>query len=175
MSLQSRLKGAGLALGLLVTFSLPAVAQQQSATTQNEDSQQQTERIGKKRWHRGGHGMRGAMRMFRELDLSEAQKQQASAIVERYKESTRAQREEMRQLHQQKRQSATGAVDTQTQARAEALRTELRESHKRMRDELLTILTPDQRAKFEQLKEERKTRHEEWRKRRQGKTDNNIQ
>ena len=177
MSLQSRLTGASFALGLLITFSLPAVAQQTATTTtQDEGSQQQTERAGKKRWHRGGgHGMRGGMRMFRELDLSEAQKQQASAIIERYKESTKPQREEMRQLHQQKGQTATGAVDAQAQARAEALRTELRESHKRMQDELLTILTPDQRAKWEQLKAERKARHEDWRKRRQGQTENDNQ
>lgn len=173
MSLQSRLTGAGLALGLLVTFSLPALAQQ-SAATQGEGSQQQQERGGK-RWHRGGHGMRGGMRLFHELDLSEAQKQQANAIIERYKESTRAQREEMRQLHQQK-STATGAVDTQAQARAEALRNELRESHKRMQDELLTILTPDQRAKLEQLKADRKARREEWRnKRRQAQPNNDNQ
>lgn len=172
MSLRNRLTGAGLTLGLIVTFSLPVLAQQSSATAQEDGSQQQNERTGKKRWHRGGHGMRGGMRMFRELDLSEAQQQQASAIMERYKESTKAQRDEMRQLHQQKR-TATGAVDTQAQARAEALRTELRETHKRMQDELLTILTPDQRAKFEQLKQERKARHEERRARRQGQTDDN--
>jgi protein CpxP len=176
MSLQSRLTGASLALGLLVTFSLPAWAQQSATTTaQDEGSQQQTERTGKKRWHRGEHGMRGGMRMFRELDLSDAQKQQVNAIVERYRESTKPQREEMRQLYQQKGQTATGAVDAQAQARAEALRNELRESHKRMQDELLTILTPDQRAKWEQLKQERKTRHEEWRKRRQGQTENDNQ
>ncbi|MGB7925412.1 MAG: Spy/CpxP family protein refolding chaperone [Pyrinomonadaceae bacterium] len=170
MSLRNSLTGASLALGLLVTFSLPALAQQ--STTQQESSQQQTERMGKKRWHRREHGMRGGMRMFRELDLSDTQKQQASAIIERYKESTKTQREEMRQLHQQKR-TATGDIDTQTQARSEALRTELRETHKRMQDELLTILTPDQRAKFEQLKQERKARHEERRARRQGQTDDN--
>jgi periplasmic protein CpxP/Spy len=172
MSLRNRLTGAGLTLGLLVTFSLPVLAQS-TTTTQEEGSQQQTERTGKKRWHRREHGMRGGgMRMFRELDLSDAQKQQASAIFERYKESTKAQREEMRQLHQQKR-TATGAVDTQAQARAEALRTELRETHKRMQDELLTILTPDQRAKWEQIKAERKARHEEKRARRQGQTTDN--
>jgi protein CpxP len=175
MSLRNRLYGASLALGLLVTFSLTARAQQSNTTTQAEGSQQQTERTGK-RWHRGGHGMRGGgggMRMFRELDLSDAQKQQANAIIERYKESTKPQREEMRQLHQQKGQTATGAVDAQAQARAEALRAELRETHKRMQDELLTILTPDQRAKLEQIKQERKARHEERRARRQGQTDDN--
>lgn len=171
MSLRNRLTGAGLTLGLLVTFSLPAMAQQ--AATQDEGSQQQTERVGKrhKRW--GRHGMRGGMRMFRDLDLSDAQKQQASAIIERYKEMSKPQREEMRQLRQQRGQTATGAVDTQAQARAESLRAELRETHKRMQDELLTILTPDQRAKFEQLKQERKARHEERRARRQNRTNDN--
>ena len=174
MSLQSRLTGAGLALGLLVAFSLPVLAQQQSTTQDTQEQQPQGERMGK-RWHRGEHGMRGGMRLFRELDLSDAQKQQASAIIERYRESTKPQREEMRQLYQQKGQTATGALDAQAQARAEALRTELRESHQRMQDELLTILTPDQRAKWEQLKQERKARHEEWHKRRQGQTDNDNQ
>jgi protein CpxP len=174
MSLRNRLTGTGLTLGLLVTFSLPVIAQQSATAGQQEGSQPQTERMGKRKhwggWHRG---MRGGMRMFRELDLSDAQKQQASAIIERYKEMTRPQREELRQLHQQKRQTATGAVDTQAQARAESLRTELRETHKRMQDELLTILTPDQRAKWEQMKQERKARREERRARRQGQMNDN--
>jgi periplasmic protein CpxP/Spy len=175
MSLQSRLTGAGLTLGLLVTFSMPLLAQQ-SSTTQDAQEQQQTERMGKKRWHRGKHGGRGGpMRMFRELGLSEAQQQQAKAIMERYEQSNKPQRDEMRQLHQQMGQTATGAVDTQAQARAEALRTELRESRKRMHDELLTILTPDQRAKLEQMKQERKARHEERRNRRQIERDQNQQ
>ena len=168
MSLQSRLTGAGLAVGLLVTFSLPVFAQQASTT---QDTQEQPG----KHWHRGGHGTRGGMGMFRELDLSDAQKQQARAIIERYQESTKAQREEMRQLYQQKGQSANGTLDAQSQARAEALRNELRETHQRMRDELLTILTPDQRAKWEQLQQERKAQREEWRKRRQDQTNNDNQ
>jgi periplasmic protein CpxP/Spy len=166
MSLQSRLTGASLTLGLLVTFSLPVLAQQ-SSTAQDTDQQQQTERGGK-RWHRGEKGMRGRSHMFRELDLSEAQKQQAHAIMERYDAMTKPQREEMRQIFQQKRQGATGA---DTEARAQALRAELRETHKRMRDELLTILTPDQRAKYEQIKQERKARHDERRARRRSQTN----
>jgi protein CpxP len=174
MSLRNRLTGAGLTLGLLVTFSLPAMAQESATTAQQEGSQPQTERMGKRKHWGGRHARgRGMRRMFRELDLSEAQKQQASAIIERYKEMTRPQREEMRQLHQQKRQTATGAVDPQAQARAESLRTELRETHKRMQDELLTILTPDQRAKWEQIKQDRKARREERRARRPGQMNDN--
>ena len=176
MSLQSRLIGASLTLGLLVTFSLPALAQEQSSTTQGsaDTQQQQTERRGK-RWHRGKrgmHGMRGMMHMLRELNLTDAQQQQARAIFDRYEASTKPQREEMRQLFQQKRQG-NGEMDAQAQARAEALRAQFKESARLMHDELLTILTPEQRTKLEQMKQERKARHEERRARRQGQMNDN--
>ena len=178
MSLQSRLIGASLTLGLLVTFSLPAFAQEQSSTTQEgavvDSQQQRTERRGK-RWHRGKrgmHGMRGMMRMLRELDLTDAQQQQARAIFERYDASTKPQRDEMRQLFEQKRQS-NAEPDAQTQARAEALRAQFKESARLMHDELLTILTPEQRTKLEQMKQERKARHEERRARRQNQMNDN--
>ena len=178
MSLQSRLTGASLMLGLLVTFSLPALAQEQSSTTQEGAAgtqQQQTERRGK-RWHRGKrgmHGMRGMMHMLRELNLTEAQQQQARAIFDRYEASTKPQREEMRQLFQQKRAQGNAEPDAQTQARAEALRAQFKESARLMQDELLTILTPEQRTKLEQMKQERKARHEERRARRQGQMNDN--
>ena len=171
MSLQSRLTGATLVLGLLVIFSLPALAQQPSTAQDGADTQQQTERAGK-RWHRGERGMHGMMGIFRELNLTDAQQQQARAIIERYEASTKPQRDEMRQLFEQKQQ---GTATADAEARAQTLRAQLRESHKQMRDELLTILTPDQRARLEQIKQERKARHEEWRKRRQDQTDNDNQ
>jgi Spy/CpxP family protein refolding chaperone len=119
------------------------------------------------------HGMRGMMHMLRELNLTDAQQQQARAIIDRYEASTKPQRDEMRQLFQQKRAQGNAEPDAQTQARIEALRAQFKESARLMHDELLTILTPEQRTRLEQMKQERKARREERRARRQGQMNDN--
>lgn len=166
MSFSNKLTTAGLTLGLAMAFGTLAFAQ--TTTPPRPDS-------GAPQQHRGGergmgkhHGRMGEgregregmgqMRLLRELDLTDAQKQQARAIMERYAASTKTQREEMRGLREQKEQ---GTLTADAKAKAKAARMQLAESNKNMHSELLAILTPEQRAKFETLEKARKNERRE--------------
>ena len=170
MSLQRRFTVAGLTLGLFFTFSDSSFAQQTQPEGQGvETPQQQTERLGKRRGRKAAHRAGHMMRIFRELELTDAQREQARSIIERYAASTKPQREELRQLRQQR---AQGALSTDAEARAQSLRAEIRQTHESLRAELLAVLTPEQRAKFDQIKQEFKSRREAMRGRRWGTQDN---
>jgi Spy/CpxP family protein refolding chaperone len=163
MSLRKTLMGVGLALGLVISFGAAAFAQQ----PQGSDAQQQRQqgREGRRRGGpRGGEGF-GMMRGLRELNLSDAQQQQARAIFERFNASTKPQREQLMQLREQ---FEAGNAPANAQERVKALREQIHESAKAMNAELLGILTPEQRAKFEQMQKERKARRDEMRQRKEG-------
>jgi Spy/CpxP family protein refolding chaperone len=104
-----------------------------------------------------------------ELNLSDEQRQQHGAIVQRHLESIKAQREELLKLREKKAQGIFTAEDG---ARAKALRQEIHNSRQGADTEIEAILTPEQRAKLEQFKTERKARHDEMQKRRQERREN---
>jgi protein CpxP len=163
MSLRNKLAGAGLSLGLVLGFGAVAFAQQTqstapAATTQQQERQERGQR--RRGEGRRGHEMGGMMRMLHGLDLTDAQKQQARAIAERFQASTQTQREELFKLHDRNEQ---GALSPEDQTRAEQLRKEMRASMRQMHTEILAILTPEQRTKMEQRKQELKQRRQERR------------
>ncbi len=175
MSFSNKLTTTCLTLGLTMAFGTLAFAQttQPAPPPPSGSSFPQGEGRGMSKHHphmgeghkgKGHEGM-GAMRLMRQLDLTDAQKQQARAIMERYATSTKTQREELRQLHEQKEQ---GTLPADAKTKAEALRAQLAESNKQMHNEMLTILTPEQRAKFETLEKERKSERREHRRGRRG-------
>lgn len=171
MSLQRKLTGVGLALGLILTFSVAAFAQD-SAPQQQDNNAQQGPFEGRGKRHRGGkRGPGGGMRLMKQLNLSDAQQQQIRAIQERFEASIKPQREEMRRL----RESNQGQPNADTIARVEALHDEMGRSHKAAHEEMLTVLTLEQRTQLEQLAKERKARHEERRGRRPDMPNNNDQ
>jgi protein CpxP len=153
----------GLALGLVITFGAAAFAQQ----PQGGDAQQQQRQQGREGRRRGGPGGEGSgmMRGLRELNLSDAQQQQARAIFDRFNTSTKPQREQLMQLREQ---FEAGNAPADAQERVKALREQIHESAKAMNTELLGILTPEQRTKFEQMQKERKARRDEMRQRKEG-------
>lgn len=158
MSLRNKLFGASLTLGLVLGFNAVAFAQQPQTPAQGTGQPAEgTERFGRKGGHRE---MGGIMRMMRELDLTDAQKQQAHAIFERFNTSTKTQREELHKLREQKEQ---GTLTPEAEARAQQLHAEMRESMKQIHMELIAILTPEQRAKLEQRQKEFKARRQEKR------------
>jgi Spy/CpxP family protein refolding chaperone len=167
MSLQSRLTGASLTLGLVLTFGAVAFAQQpqqQPSVQGTTQSQQEGRPMGPRGRRRGGRdGDLGMMRVFRELNLTEAQQQQMRAIREKYSASMQPQREELQQLREQFEQG-TATPDATT--KAQSLVAQLRASGKAMRSEMLTVLTAEQRTQLEQIEKERKARREEMRQRR---------
>jgi Spy/CpxP family protein refolding chaperone len=173
MSLQRKLTGIGLTLGLALTFNVAAFAQE-GAQQQDNGAQQQGPFGGRggKRRGGGGGGRRGPgamMRLMKQLNLSDAQQQQIHAIQERLQASVKPQREEMRRL----RESSQGQPSADTVARIETLHTEMGRTMRATHEEILAVLTPEQRTQLEQLVRERKARHDERRSRRQDMPDDN--
>ncbi|MGA9993836.1 MAG: Spy/CpxP family protein refolding chaperone [Pyrinomonadaceae bacterium] len=167
MSLRKNLNIAGVTLCVIFTCGAAAFAQQQTqqptgeATIQQE-RQQSMGRLGKRPGGRGG-GMHGMGRIISELNLTDAQKQQAHAIFERYGANSQTQRTELRQLMQKR---GEGTLTADDELRAKTLRKEMHDSMQNMRTELSGILTPEQRTQLEQIEKERKARHDEMKQRR---------
>lgn len=112
------------------------------------------------------HGRMGRHRRiggFRELNLTEEQRQQQRAILQRQLSNTKAQREELFNLREKR---IAGTFAPEDEARARALREEIRNSMMSMRSEIENILTAEQRLKLEQMKTEHKGRRGQMRERR---------
>lgn len=157
MSLKSKLSGAILLLGLIVTSGTAAFAQQSPqqspAPDANTIEQRHGRRMRKHAGRMGEHMGQALLRLYeRELNLTDAQKQQATAIYERYLANTKTQRDELRQLHEQREQQ-DALPNRDTMEKARQLRTEIRQATESMRTELQSILTPEQRTKLEQLRQ----------------------
>lgn len=151
----------------LVSFS--AFASAQDNTQQPQDSTQRQERrehrvgFGKhdgegRGEHRGGKmGMRG----LRELNLTDAQKQQVRELMEANRGKGNAQDfQEMRQLSQARRD---GTITDDQKQRLQTLREQKRQSMEQTQQQILAILTTEQRAQLEQLKEEKRGQMKERR------------
>jgi Spy/CpxP family protein refolding chaperone len=158
MALRKFLTLTLMALGLTLAFSASVFAQQPG----DLDSQEQRQgREGKRRGgRRGGPGF--AMRGLRELNLSDAQRQQVRAILDRFAANIQPQREQLMQLREQKRAGNASAGE-----RAKELRAQIHEYEKAMRVEIMGILTQEQRTKMEAMEQERKARRDQMRQRRQ--------
>jgi Spy/CpxP family protein refolding chaperone len=159
----------------ILAFSTIAFAQQpQTPAPPAADTTARPDGMGRK------DGRRPGMRdhrpdMFglaRELNLTEEQRQQKRAIIQRHLEGTRAQREELSKLRQKR---VAGTFTAEDETRAKALHQELQDSIKEIRDEVNGILTPEQRSKLEQIETKRKARHEEMQKRRTESLEKNPQ
>ena len=80
--------------------------------------------------------------------------------------STKAQRDELRQLHEQREQN--GTFTPEQQERARQLHQQMMEANKSMNDEIIATLTPEQRTQLDQIRENFRARREERRERRRG-------
>jgi Spy/CpxP family protein refolding chaperone len=160
------LRGIIGALCLIPTLGVVILAQvpQPQPTTQTPELSQRRE--GFRRLNRQGPGVK-RLRGFGldELNLTDAQREQTRAVLQRHLETTRAQREELMKLRE-KRLSETLTAEDGT--RAKALHQQLRDSMQGVRVELNSILTPEQRIQFEQFESQRKGREQEMLKRRRG-------
>ncbi|MGH9935267.1 MAG: Spy/CpxP family protein refolding chaperone, partial [Blastocatellia bacterium] len=134
------------------------------AQSSDEQSDSQKQRGGKGEFgrHRGRHGrgMRGAM--FRELNLTEAQKTQMKQLHQSYRERTQPLRQELRAKMQELRQANQGgtfneALATQKLAETAGLRAKLMGERFKLRQEMMAALTPEQKTQFEQMREQFKT------------------
>jgi Spy/CpxP family protein refolding chaperone len=103
---------------------------------------------------------RGAARALRSLELSDQQKQQAREIRRANFESTRAQREELRQIVNKRREGTLTETD---QARIRELRQQLTESRRNTRTQMAALLTAEQKTKLEEMIRSRRDNRERFR------------
>src|SRR4051812_29476067 len=110
-------------------------------------------------------GMRGGgmMRMFHDLDLTDAQKTQIHSIMEANKPD-QATMEEFRTLRKAKED---GTLTAEQQDRLTALRGQQKEKMQSIHSQIMAVLTPDQIAKLEKEKQERKQNWEDHKTRHQ--------
>jgi len=156
MFLRTKLSVAGLAISLSA-FGGVALAQQTQTTAQNPAAGvQKTRRAAMARRGTDRRARQPMFRILRQLGLTDQQKQQARSIIQTNLQSTKTQRQEMRQLTQQWRQ---GTLAPEGLARAKELRGQLAESRKGVRTQLTGILTPEQKAKLEEMIKTRRANH----------------
>lgn len=165
-----------LVISLTLAFSALAYGQQPQTPAQDGGIRKEGMRHREGRSHEGmgrrGRDGFGKFRGMRELNLTDEQRQQQRAIVQRHLESVKAEREELFKLGEKRTQGNLTAEDG---ARAKALRQEIHDSMQGAHTEIESILTPDQRTKLEQFKTERKALHDEMLKRRQERRENTPQ
>jgi Spy/CpxP family protein refolding chaperone len=101
------------------------------------------------------HGrMPGLFGAFRQLNLTDQQRQQVRSIMQTQFQSTQSQRQELGQLMQKR---SAGTLTADDEARLKALRMQLRQAEQGVHAQLLAVLTPEQKT---QLQEIIKTRRE---------------
>jgi Spy/CpxP family protein refolding chaperone len=101
----------------------------------------------------------GRQRGLAQINLTDPQKQQVRTIIQTQAESTKTQREELRQLMMQWR---TGTVTPEGQARAKELRQQLMESRKGVHTQMQNVLTAEQKAKLQEMRELRRANHQKF-------------
>lgn len=172
-------------LGIVLACGIVAFAQEpQPQTPSTQDDTVRKERIERMERHRERMGRREGMRRhdgmgrrgggmghsMRELNLTEEQRQQSRAIMQRRLESTKTQREELFTLREKR---IAGTFTAEDEARAKALHQEIRTTMEGVRTEMAGVLTAEQKAKLEQLKKERKEKLQQRRKERQERLNQN--
>lgn len=148
----------GLVLALLTACGAAAQAQQPQSPTQNPTLGTETQRrFGRGEERRGRRRFgRAPLAGLRELNLSDEQKQQVRAIMERNLNSTKALREELRTLGQKRFE---GTLTPEEQTRAKELHQQMAQSMQSAMTEVQGILTAEQRAKLEEFHRERGPKH----------------
>jgi protein CpxP len=121
---------------------------------------------------RGMHGGHGFGRGFRELNLTDAQKEQLKAMREQQREAMKPVMEQQRALRDQIRQALESANPDATrigqlEIQAHRLRQQMKAEHEKAHAAFLNILTPEQKAQLDKLQSERKEKFEKFRQERE--------
>jgi Spy/CpxP family protein refolding chaperone len=103
---------------------------------------------------------RGAARALRSLELSDQQKQQAREIRRANFESTKPQREELRQILLKQREGTLTEAD---RARVRELRQQMLASRRNTRTQMAALLTAEQKTKLEEMIRSRRDNRERFR------------
>ena len=155
---RTRLGIAGVILGLLM-FGASALAQQTQPNSNAAAPQQPGARMRQmimRRMMKRRRAMRG-MGGFRQLNLTDQQKQQLRSIRQTQGQGMQAQRQEMLQLMQKRR---AGTLTAQDETRAKELRQQLMQSRQGVRTQMMNLLTADQKAQLEEMIKTRRANRE---------------
>jgi Spy/CpxP family protein refolding chaperone len=160
--MRDKLVKISLAAGLVALLVAASFAQ--SPAPQNPDNvppmgRRMGRRMGGQKRDNPVRGEKAERRALRRLNLSDAQRQQVRAVEQRYGQTFRADREELRKLVETRR--GGGTLTPEQEARARQLRQGLRANADKMRGEMQSILTPEQRQQMEQTREEMRKRRAE--------------
>ena len=130
------------------------------------------ERHGKGGGHHGRRGDHfGRRMMFRDVELTDAQKASLKQIRQSFGERTKSLREELRAKHMELRQAESGgtfneSLAAQKLAEVAPIQAKLMAEQARMRQESLAVLTPEQKTQLEQRRAEFKAKREQFKSRR---------
>jgi len=172
MSLKTKLMSAAVSGLAIAAFSTFAAAQDSSSssTSTSTDAPRQERPDGFRRHGGHGKGMRdgrgGMMGGFRDLNLTDAQKQQIQSIMaaNRPDQSSFG---EMKTLMDAKR---SGTLTAEQQDRLKAIRHEGRAKNQQVHEQVMAVLTEEQRTQLAQKQKERQERREQFRQNRQQKS-----
>ena len=105
----------------------------------------------------GGHG--GIGFFARQLNLSDAQKEQMKQIAASYQQTIKNLHEQLRNLHQNEYDPLSGAAFNEAAVRSQAqarvnLEVEMEVTHAHMMSDMYAVLTPEQKAQLAQLRQQ---------------------
>ncbi len=171
MSFGQKIASAFISALAIITLTTFVAAQDNGSTDKQTDKAQKERKFGRG-GERGGRGMRGGdkrggngMHGLKNLDLTDAQKEQVKTIMESSKTTNEPLRQEMRSLMEKRR--GGGELTETDRTRLGELKSRMKQSGEQNQNAILSILTAEQRQKFEQMKQENQKRREDFRERRQ--------
>jgi Spy/CpxP family protein refolding chaperone len=144
-------------LSIMLSGFVVALAQQTQTPGAPTVQQRQRGRVARRMMMRRRGGMRA--RALRDLNLTDAQKQEAQALRRENFERNRAVREELRQLLQKRRQGTLTEAD---QTRARELRQQVQQSRQNMRGQIARLLTEEQRTRLQEMRKNRRENRERF-------------
>ncbi len=171
MSFIKKIASAFVLAFAMIALTTFVAAQDSSTNDQQTDKAQKERKL--KRGDGFGKGMRGGrrgggfgMRGLRQLDLTDAQKEQIKGIMEASRTANEPIRQEMRTLMEKRRNGGDELTETD-RTRLKELRTQMKQTAEQNHNTILGILNAEQRQKLEEMKQEKQKRREEFRQRRQ--------
>jgi periplasmic protein CpxP/Spy len=174
----SRLRLAAI-FGMILTGAMVAFAQEptQTPSAPREELRRERMRLRERqregaKLHRRemrGHGDRGLF--LRDLNLTDAQREQMRNMAERRRESIKSQREELFKMREKRMAGTFSAAD---EARVKVLRDEIHTAMQGLRAEGEAILTAEQKTRLAQLKVEREARFAERRVEREARREQRL-
>lgn len=122
-----------------------------------------TDGVRRGRLGRGGHrGEMGPLFAFRQLNLSDTQKQQLHGVMLKFDQAIEPLGTELRQLRQ-KFDQATATIEDQQ--RAQSLRQQMRAAHDQLVTEAQALLTPEQQEQLKAIRQQKQERREAFKQR----------